>query len=56
MVHPAKVVHMDDEASGGESVCYAHYFCNECGVLLDGRAHEARCVLALVGDSTTPTD
>ena len=43
----------DDEEIGGESVCYAHYFCDECGVLLDGREHLITCA-PLIGQ-TTPT-
>ena len=43
----------DDEEPGGESVCYAHYFCEECGVLLDGREHGATCSLALTPEATT---
>ena len=33
----------DDEEPGGESVCYLQYFCEECGVLLDGREHVNSC-------------
>jgi hypothetical protein len=32
-----------DEVEGGESSCYAHLLCTECGVVLDGSAHLATC-------------
>jgi hypothetical protein len=31
----------DDE--GGESSCYAHLICPECGIVLDGSAHSKEC-------------
>jgi hypothetical protein len=31
----------DDE--GGESSCYAHLICPECGIVLDGSAHSKGC-------------
>jgi hypothetical protein len=31
------------EDAGGESACYAHLLCPECGVVLDGSAHLAGC-------------
>jgi hypothetical protein len=34
---------VDDEDMGGDPVCWAHLFCQECGVLLDGTAHGANC-------------
>ena len=39
---------MDEEDVGGESVCYAQYFCEECGILLDGRSHLVTCSLRTV--------
>jgi hypothetical protein len=38
---------MDDEVAredeGGESACFAHLTCPECGVLLDGAGHSLQC-------------
>jgi hypothetical protein len=31
----------DDE--GGESACYVHLTCPECGVVLDGSGHATTC-------------
>jgi hypothetical protein len=28
---------------GGESACFAHLTCPECGVVLDGSAHSPEC-------------
>ena len=32
-----------DEAEGGDSACFAHLICPECGVVLDGTAHVEGC-------------
>jgi len=31
----------DDE--GGESACFAHVICPECGAVLDGSGHSKQC-------------
>lgn len=31
------------DREGGESSCYAHLVCEECGVVLDGSAHREGC-------------
>ena len=46
----------EDEDVGGESVCYVHYFCEECGVLLDGREHVDNCSHSAHASSAVPTD
>ena len=42
-----------DDARGGESACYAHLLCQECGIVLNGGVHLATCPRALAGDQTT---
>jgi len=32
-----------DADSGGETACYAHLVCPECGAMLDGGSHAAGC-------------
>jgi len=32
---------------GGESACFAHLICPECGVVLDGAEHEQSCTWEL---------
>lgn len=34
-------VSRDDE--GGESACFAHLICPECGAVLDGSVHSTEC-------------
>ena len=29
--------------AGGDSACWSHLFCEDCGVELDGGAHSAHC-------------
>ena len=36
----------ENEVRGGETSCYAHLLCFECGVVLDGSAHASACSLA----------
>jgi hypothetical protein len=31
------------DEQGGESACYAHLTCPECGVVLDGSEHDPTC-------------
>lgn len=42
-----------DEAPGGETACYAHFLCQDCGIVLDGGAHLATCPRAPTSDVTT---
>ena len=46
----------DEEMPGGESVCYANFFCDGCDVLLDGREHLASCSQNLMRESNSPSD
>jgi len=39
-----------DESPGGESACYAHLLCQECGVVLRGGVHLTTCPRALASD------
>jgi hypothetical protein len=32
-----------EEEQGGESACFAHLICPECGVVLDGSEHTQEC-------------
>lgn len=32
-----------DVDEGGESACFAHLICPECGTVLDGSAHDPEC-------------
>jgi len=32
-----------DQDAGGESACFAHRLCPDCGVLLDGSPHRPGC-------------
>ena len=47
-----------DEA-GGETSCYAHLVCPDCGIVVDASAHRAWCTLAPTPesehDAITPT-
>jgi len=36
---------------GGETSCYAHLLCLECGAVLDGGDHRAGCRLDQSGDA-----
>jgi hypothetical protein len=53
----------DEEAredEGGESACFAHLLCPECGVMIDGSEHSTQCHWAtpesgfVAPDSNTP--
>jgi hypothetical protein len=33
----------DHSDEGGESACFAHVICPECGVVLDGAEHQQGC-------------
>jgi len=35
-----------EQDAGGESSCFAHLTCQECGVVLDGSPHRAGCSTA----------
>jgi len=41
-----------DDTLGGESSCYAHLLCLDCGVVLDGSAHRPGCARADGPDDT----
>jgi len=41
-----------DVILGGESACYAHLLCEECGAVLDGN-HEQPCPLTETRDEPT---
>jgi hypothetical protein len=34
---------MDRDGEGGESACFAHLLCPDCGVVLDEGDHAATC-------------
>jgi hypothetical protein len=34
---------LNDTDRGGETACYAHLVCPECGAVLDGGAHASGC-------------
>ena len=38
------------DVDGGETSCYAHLLCEECGIVLDGSAHLATCPRSLVSN------
>ena len=42
----------ESEDQGGETSCYAHLLCQDCGIVLDGGAHLATCPRALASDAT----
>jgi hypothetical protein len=39
-----------DLDEGGESSCYAHLLCLECGAVLDGNAHREGCQSSQTSD------
>jgi hypothetical protein len=32
-----------EDAGGGESACFAHLICPDCGIVMDGTAHVQDC-------------
>jgi hypothetical protein len=36
----------NEEDQGGESACYVHLLCPECGAVLDGNEHVRGCTSA----------
>jgi hypothetical protein len=44
----------DDE--GGESSCYAHLICPECGTVLDGSTHSKECRWETTSSDAVKTD
>jgi hypothetical protein len=44
----------DDE--GGESSCFAHLICPECGIVLDGSAHSKECTWVTTSSDVVETD
>jgi hypothetical protein len=45
---------VDHDELGGESACYAHLLCRECGVVLDGSDHATTCAWARRNTVATP--
>jgi hypothetical protein len=40
--------------AGGESACWAHLLCPECGALLDGTGHGKGCSTGATQDARAP--
>jgi len=42
----------DEDEEVGESVCYAHLLCLECGRMLDDEGHDATCTITQATSDT----
>ena len=47
---------VNSEAEGGESACFAHLICPECGAVLDGSAHVVGCTWVEPESDPDPID
>jgi hypothetical protein len=45
-----------DANDGGESACFAHLICPECGVVLDGADHRQTCTWVNPQSGIDPMD
>jgi hypothetical protein len=45
-----------EEGEGGESACFAHLICPECGIVLDGSEHARGCDWVDYESVLDPTD
>ena len=45
-----------EEVEGGESACFAHLICPECGAVLDGTEHVESCPCVDLESAPDPRD
>jgi hypothetical protein len=44
----------DADSGGGESACFAHLICPDCGAVLDGAVHAQGCTWVAPGSHLDP--